>query len=84
MQNAKNKEELLEAGITHVVNCCAAKCANYFPDLFKYLSLELKDTPEFDLSSYLLLAAEFIQKALDIDGKVFIHCNQVKSSPLTR
>jgi len=76
MQNAKNKAELLEAGITHVVNCCAAKCGNYFPEAFKYLSLEIKDTPEFDLSSYLFVAFEFIQTALDMDGKVFIHCNQ--------
>lgn len=69
------------AGITHIVNCCAAKCGNYFPDRFKYLSLELKDTPEFDLSSYLFQAVEFIQEALDFEGKVFIHCNQVNSSP---
>eukprot|EP00331_Platyophrya_macrostoma_P034545 CAMPEP_0176459344 /NCGR_PEP_ID=MMETSP0127-20121128/33215_1 /TAXON_ID=938130 /ORGANISM="Platyophrya macrostoma, Strain WH" /LENGTH=171 /DNA_ID=CAMNT_0017850251 /DNA_START=137 /DNA_END=652 /DNA_ORIENTATION=- len=75
-QNAKNREELMGAGITHIVNCCAAKCGNYFPDRFKYLSLELKDTPEFDLSSYLFQAVEFIQEALDFEGKVFIHCNQ--------
>lgn len=76
MQNAKNKVELMEAGITHIVNCCAAKCANFYPTNFEYLSLELKDTPEFDLSGYFLTAVEFIQGALENNGKVFIHCNQ--------
>lgn len=75
-QNAKNKEELLEAGITHVVNCCAAKFANPFPENFTYLALELKDTPEFDLSKHLLEAVDYIEKALEAKGKVFIHCNQ--------
>lgn len=75
--NAKNYNELAEFGITHIINCCAARHPDYFPDKFTYLSLELKDKPEFDLSTHLLSAVEFIEKALDSSGKIFIHCNRV-------
>jgi protein-tyrosine phosphatase len=58
-------------GITHIINC-ARDMPEVFPNNFKYLSLNLRDTLGEDLTEAIILSMDFIKK-----GKsVFIHCKQ--------
>ena len=42
---ARSKEILQKNGITHIVNAARVACGNYFPNDFKYYTLNLYDSP---------------------------------------
>jgi len=72
---AQNKEELLNLGITHIINCAGMKINNFFPDSFIYKKIELYDNPAEEIYSLFYEVIDFIQNAVQFSGKVFIHCN---------
>ncbi|XP_071083018.1 dual specificity protein phosphatase 3-like [Haliotis cracherodii] len=81
---ARDKEDLKAMGITHVVNTCmGAKFnmidtnAEYFSDVgIQFFGFPGKDIFTYNLSQHFDKAADFIDKALADNGKVYIHCMQ--------
>ena len=43
---------------------------------FKYMALELMDSPRFRISDYFPICTKFIDDALGVGGKVYVHCHQ--------
>ncbi|KAL0107682.1 hypothetical protein PUN28_014766 [Cardiocondyla obscurior] len=88
---AKNKKYLEILGITHLLNAAEGKRfgfvntdANYYADTsIKYLGLQVKDLPSEDISKYFYTAANFIDEAISVKGKVFVHCMQGVSRSAT-
>ncbi len=70
---ARNGQWLQNRGVTHIVNA-SRELPNYFPNYFKYLRLDLNDTPEQDLTKALNNSYRFMKKAIDEGGVVFVHC----------
>lgn len=80
--SALDEQLLSKIGITHVLNC-AVGSKNFKTKLFqnvKYLLLELKDQPGFDLIHSIYLTIEFIENLINQGGKLLIHCSEVNFS----
>ncbi len=75
-------EELKKIGITHVVSVIAGFEPPY-PDDFKYLVLHALDTGNTDLQEYFEVSNEYIENAIENDGKVLIHCMAGRSRSAT-
>lgn len=75
-QVAKNKQALVEIGVTHVINCAGVVCPNYFEDTFTYMTLYLYDPPLGDMSYVFWDVIRFIDSVKELSGRVFIHCHQ--------
>lgn len=73
---AKNREQLREHGITHVVNCVGFLYGEYFKDELTYKTVYLQDTPSEDILCVLHDVLEFIDKARSENGRVLVHCSQ--------
>jgi len=74
---AKDLNQLKSNGITHVVNCAADYSADYHIDKgIKYLSLHLKDHVRENIECSFYEVIEFVSKAKQDGGRVFIHCVQ--------
>ncbi|OQR97005.1 dual specificity protein phosphatase [Achlya hypogyna] len=70
---AANYVELYDAGITHVCNV-AAQCDRHFMGKFIYLHVKIKDNPELDIRLHFDAVFNFINRARDLHGRVFLHC----------
>lgn len=78
---SQDQEFLAKNEISYVLNC-AAGSRNFKTELFKgikYLLLDLKDDPGFDLIYAIYSTIDFIENAVKIDGKVLIHCFEVSN-----
>lgn len=74
---AKSEETFKSIGITHVINCAADYSENYFEnDGVTYLSFHLKDHVREDISCVFYEAIDFMVKAREEGGKVYVHCVQ--------
>ena len=71
---AHNLEVLQKHNVTHILNV-ASHVNNEYPEKFTYLSLDLRDLPEFPISKAFPEALDFIDKALESQGCVLVHCN---------
>ncbi|XP_063077529.1 uncharacterized protein LOC134467619 [Engraulis encrasicolus] len=80
MYAAKDKRLLQGHNISHVLNAAHGKYnvntgASYYRDTkIIYHGVEAFDCPSFDLSPFFYSAAKFIKSAMDISGKVLVHC----------
>ena len=81
---ARNREQLQSNGITHVVNCAAHICSNYFEGELTYRTMWLTDTPGEDMTAVLYDSLDFIDNAINNGGRVFVHCSQVRSFDVRR
>jgi len=72
---ANNKEGLQKRGITHIINITDT-IQNYFEAEgdFSYLRIPIKDCGAVELDEYFPRVFEFIDKALETGGQIFIHC----------
>ena len=70
---ARNDQWLKNRGVTHIVNS-SRELPNYFPNYFRYLRLDLDDTPRQDLSNALINSYRFMKNAIGEGGVVFVHC----------
>ena len=70
---ARDGHWLQSRGVTHIVNA-SEELPNYFPNYFKYLRLDLNDSPNQDLTKALSNSFRFMKKAIDEGGVVFVHC----------
>ncbi|MBZ3877522.1 Dual specificity protein phosphatase 13 isoform B [Sciurus carolinensis] len=78
---ARDKSQLIQLGITHVVNVAAGKFqvdtgAKFYHGMpLEYYGIEADDNPFFDLSVYFLPVAQYIRTALNTPrGRVLVHC----------
>lgn len=72
IHSAKNKEYLKSIGITHIL--VAGRLTIYFPNDFIYKKYEIFDTPLEKIDKYFNDAYEFINEAINNNGKILIHC----------
>ncbi|KAG5501070.1 hypothetical protein GH5_04663 [Leishmania sp. Ghana 2012 LV757] len=81
---ARDRAQLLRKGITHVVNTVSWCIDNFFPNLFRYLSLSLSDAADEPIFSLFAVVNAFIEDALERhQGRVFVHCQQGVSRSCT-
>ena len=74
---AKDGETFQNIGITHVINCAADYSEDYHKDKgVKYKSFHLKDHVREDIQCVFYDAIEFMIKAREEGGKVYVHCVQ--------
>jgi protein-tyrosine phosphatase len=78
---ASDIDLLKSLGITHIINS-AIEIPNYFTE-FKYLHLEMYDTPQENAKRYFKTSKQFIDDALHDNGKVLIHCRAGVSRSVT-
>ncbi|RHY28484.1 hypothetical protein DYB32_005942 [Aphanomyces invadans] len=71
---ASQRDVLEQHGITHVINCAATVTPNYFPHVFDYYRLRLRDHATQDIHQHFYSIFQFIDMARSRHGKVFIHC----------
>lgn len=79
---ARNRDLLRAHGVTHVLNCAAHVCGNYFPAELVYRSLWLMDAPGEELAPLLYSNLDFVERALAAGGRVLVHCSQARGSRL--
>lgn len=75
---SKNLSLLRSNSITHVLICCS-EIAPSFPDKLVYKKLNIKETFDFNISSFFDEAYEFIESGLASGGGVLVHCVQGQS-----
>ena len=80
---ARDLIKLKENGITHIINCAANVCKNYFFTDFHYLHFFLKDARTESIECVFYSCIEFIQNAIKSGGKVLVHCMQGVSRSVT-
>ncbi|KAG9130676.1 hypothetical protein Leryth_018087 [Lithospermum erythrorhizon] len=73
---ARNRDVLLQNGITHVLNCVGFVCPEYFKDDFVYKTLWLHDNPCEDITSILYDVFDYFEDVRENGGTVFVHCCQ--------
>jgi hypothetical protein len=73
---AVDRQQLIEKGITHIVNAAAHSIPNKFVDVVAYTSLYLCDSPDEPLLSLIPLVNRIIEATRLAGGKTFIHCHQ--------
>ncbi|XP_040831982.1 dual specificity protein phosphatase 13 [Ochotona curzoniae] len=78
---ARDKSQLMQLRITHIVNAAAGKFqvdtgAKFYRGMpLEYYGIEADDNPFFDLSVYFLPVARYIRTALNApQGRVLVHC----------
>ncbi|XP_062070612.1 dual specificity protein phosphatase 13B [Lepus europaeus] len=78
---ARDKSQLMQLRITHIVNAAAGKFqvdtgAKFYRGMpLEYYGIEADDNPFFDLSVYFLPVARYIRAALSApQGRVLVHC----------
>ncbi|KAG5501532.1 hypothetical protein JKF63_03361 [Porcisia hertigi] len=81
---ARDRAQLLRKGITHVVNTVSWCLDSFYPDLFRYLRLNLSDAADEPIFSLFPIVNAFIEDALERhQGRVFVHCQQGVSRSCT-
>jgi hypothetical protein len=73
---ARNKELLMNNGITHILNCARITCDDYFPEDFTYKSMNLYDSGSQNLIGLFFETVEFMESAISNGGRVYVHCVQ--------
>ncbi|XP_013868618.1 dual specificity protein phosphatase 13 isoform B [Austrofundulus limnaeus] len=77
---ARDKATLSSLGVTHVLNAAAGRRRintgqQFYSDTqIVYHGVEAADHPEFNLQLFFSSAAQFIDSALETNGKVLVHC----------
>ena len=74
--------ELKNKGITHIISVIAGFTPPFSND-FKYLVINALDNENNDLTENFEFSNDFIQNALDENGKVLIHCMAGRSRSAT-
>lgn len=79
-RHAVDKTFLQNQNITHIINCASG--SNNFSSIqfenFQYLNLYLNDDPGYDFIYEIFCCIEFIESAVKREGKILIHCHEVK------
>uniref|UniRef100_K3X095 Protein-serine/threonine phosphatase n=1 Tax=Globisporangium ultimum (strain ATCC 200006 / CBS 805.95 / DAOM BR144) TaxID=431595 RepID=K3X095_GLOUD len=72
---AKDRDALLQLGITHILNCAAnVVTPDFYPQDFLYYNLRLRDHSSQDIARHFYNVFDFIEKARRRGGRIFVHC----------
>lgn len=71
--SACNVEELKKNGITHIVTAIKG-VGKMYPDDFEYYEVDIVDRNYSNISDYFDACSDFIDKAVNDEKKVLIHC----------
>ena len=75
MDDAKNTQNLINLGITHILNTAKqVEPDEKTEELFIYKKISIMDTPDEDLLAILPEAFEFIQSVKSSGGTILVHC----------
>lgn len=77
-QSAFKTGELIEAGVTHVLNV-TCKAYTKRDRYFKYLDLQIYDEPQENAKKYFRITNRFINEALNSGGKILVQSIEGKS-----
>eukprot|EP00744_Colponema_vietnamica_P011546 GILI01016240.1.p1 GENE.GILI01016240.1~~GILI01016240.1.p1 ORF type:complete len:197 (-),score=31.00 GILI01016240.1:346-936(-) len=72
--DAKNEETLKDHEVRVIVNCSPQDSSCYFPDQFEYEVLDWEDTDRQDIAKDLERVADVIDKKLEDNIPVMVHC----------
>lgn len=72
IHGASDEKLLNLIGITHIINLSCQP--NFFPNKYKYLKIDIADSPNVDISKYFDLTNKFLDRAISENGKIFVHC----------
>mmetsp|Transcript_10153 Transcript_10153/g.11069 ORF Transcript_10153/g.11069 Transcript_10153/m.11069 type:complete len:167 (+) Transcript_10153:27-527(+) len=70
---ARQQDNLKQLGITHVA-AIGTGLPTPHPDLVKYFTLDVKDDEEENLGQYFPVIVDFIDRAMEENGTVLVHC----------
>ena len=70
---ARDKCFLNNNNITHVL-ICAEGCEMFYESEYKYKCIYIDDAPDQNILQYFKNAFDFINDAIALKGKVYIHC----------
>lgn len=73
IDSVMDKTKLNELGVTHIISAIAGFIPPY-PEKFKYLVVDALDSELSDLTECFDPCVEFIDNAVESNGKVLIHC----------
>lgn len=76
MRVAQNLEMLREKNIQRIINCASGIIPNYFPAHFTYLSLNLLDGKQEDLSWFICEVIQFILEGVKRNERILVHCEK--------
>jgi len=71
-KSAQDLNQLQSLGVTHIVACGFER--GFFVRNFRYFLVNILDAPTSNLLQHLPRATNFIKRALDENGVVYIHC----------
>ena len=71
---ASNLKQLEKNKITHIL-IAGEGIKKYFPDKFTYIQFNILDTEIQNIKQYFEQANEFINNAINNNGKVLVHCH---------
>lgn len=77
-----DEKKLKELGITHIISVLAGFIPP-FPEKFEYLVLDALDSENTDLSLKFEITNDFIENAMENNGKVLINCMAGRSRSAT-
>jgi protein-tyrosine phosphatase len=81
-RHAEKRDELVENGVTHVLNCAKPHCSNhddsfYAPQNIMVQAVDASDSPEFPMLALNFdVCYDFLEHCRKKNGKVLIHCLQ--------
>jgi hypothetical protein len=81
-QASKNKALLATLGVTHIL-IVGEELYCWFPEHFKYLKVQVDDDISEDISRFFDLTYNWIERAIEGGGNVFIHCQAGMSRSVT-
>jgi atypical dual specificity phosphatase len=76
--SAYNPELISKFSISHVI-CLTELSQLKFQEQIKYLSFDFHDSSEEKIDNILASCVDFIEQAIEVGGKILIHCYQGKS-----
>jgi hypothetical protein len=75
-------DKLKEFGITHIITVMAG-VPEMYPNIFKYYTIDVCDRKYVDLKQWFNQCSEFIDNAIQNNGKVLVHCQKGVSRSVT-
>lgn len=72
-ENASSKSELLEYGVTHILNC-AQQLPLFFPNDFICMKVPMLDSPTHSIERWISKCLAFLDHVEAVGGRCLVHC----------
>lgn len=74
VQSAHSINTIQGLRITHIVDATNHNGSNKFPGTIRYFNVDIEDDESFDISPFFRPVCQFIDQALEENGRVLVHC----------